>query len=280
MYLNCKTYYSFRYGTISTEELISTAVGKGISSLALTNINSTCDVWEFVKLAHEAGIKPLAGAEIRNKDQLLYILIAANNKGLAWIHNFLSEHLVEKKTFPQIEENPALFENKSDGFVIYPLFTKPLPELFSNELIGVLPWEINKLITLNWKKYKNKFVVRQPVTFQNKTYFNLHRLLRAIDKNCLLSKLPVESQASEKEAFVSPSDLLKAFEQYPFIITNTYKLMDACSISIDFGVDKNKQSFSATKKDDKVLLLKLAQDGFLKRYGKKNKTALERLEKE
>ena len=97
---------------------------------------------------------------------------------------------------------------------------------------------------------------------------------------CLLSKLPVETQASEKETFVSPSVLLKAFEQYPFIITNTYKLMDACSISMDFNTDKNKKSYSATKKDDKILLLKLAQDGFLKRYGKKNRIALERMHKE
>ena len=277
MYLNCKSCFSFRYGTISTTELIATAVDKGISSIALTNINSTCDIWEFVKLAHEAGIKPIAGAEIRNDDTLLYILIAANNKGLAWIHSFLSEHLIEKKTFP---EAAVFFENKSDGFVIYPLPAKPFPDLASNEMIGVLPWELNKLITLDYKKYKDKLVVRQPVTFQNKKFFNLHRLLRAVSKNCLLSKLPAESQASEKETFVSPSELIKSFEQYSFIITNTYKLMDACSITMDFGVDKNKKSFSVTKKDDTVLLLKLAQDGFLKRYGKKNKVALARLEKE
>ena len=69
MYLNCKTYYSFRYGTMSTEELVTTAVDKGISTLALTNINSTCDVWEFFKLSQEAGIKPIAGVEVRNEDQ-------------------------------------------------------------------------------------------------------------------------------------------------------------------------------------------------------------------
>jgi DNA polymerase-3 subunit alpha len=277
VYLNCKTYYSFRYGTFSTAELVAIALDKGISALALTNINSTCDVWEFVKLAREAGIKPIAGAEIRNEDQLLYILIAANNKGLAWIHRFLSEHLIEKKPFP---ENTTFFDDPADGFIVYPLLAKPLPELLPNEFIGILPWEVNKLITLDWKNHKDKIVVRQPVTVQNKTYFNLHRLLRAINKNCLLSKLPVECQASEKETFVSPSELLKTFEQYPFIITNTYKLMEACSICMDFGVDKNKQCFSATKKDDKVLLLKLAQDGFLKRYGKKNKVAQERLQKE
>ncbi len=42
-----------------------------------------------MKLSHEAGIKPMLGTEIRNGDQLLYILIAANNNGLGWIHEFL-----------------------------------------------------------------------------------------------------------------------------------------------------------------------------------------------
>src|ERR1035437_1176815 len=119
MYLNCKTYYSFRFGTISTEELVNTAVDKGISTLALTNINSTCDVWEFVKLSQAAGIKPIAGVEVRNQDQVLYLLIAANNKGLAWIHNFLSEHLMEKKSFPEADAKPIFFEDSADGFVIY-----------------------------------------------------------------------------------------------------------------------------------------------------------------
>jgi DNA polymerase-3 subunit alpha len=184
---------------------------------------------------------------------------------------------MEKKLFPKEYD---FFESPEDGFVIYPLQAKPFSELLPNEMIGILPWEINKLITTGWKNYKDRFVVRQPVTFQDKTHFNLHRLLRAVSKNCLLSKLPVEAQASEKETFVSPAVLIKDFEQYPFIITNTYKLMDACRVTLDFSTDKNKKCYSATLKDDKILLLKLAQDGFKKRYDKKNKAAQERLAKE
>ncbi len=280
MYLNCKTYYSFRYGTFSTEELVNNAADQSISSLALTNINSTCDVWEFVKLCRDTGIKPIAGTEIRNADRLLYILIAGNNNGLANIHEFLSEHLIAKKPFPEISESPVIFKNSLEGFIIYPLNAKPLNELASNEMIGVLPWEINKLISVDWKNHTDKFVVRQPVTFQNNRYFNLHRLLRAINKNCLLSKLPVEAQASEKEIFASPTSILQAFKEYSFIVTNTYKLMDACSITIDFDTDKNKRYYSASEEDDRILLSKLAKDGFLRRYSKKNKIALERLEKE
>ncbi|MGN6400690.1 MAG: DNA polymerase III subunit alpha [Flavisolibacter sp.] len=280
MYLNCKTYYSFRYGTFSTEELVNTAVDKGVSSLALTNINSTCDEWEFVKLCKDAGIKPILGAEVRNDNKLLYILIAANSKGLSQIHQFLSEHLMAKKPFPEPTKNHFLFQNADDGFIIYPLDSKPLEELTLNERIGILPWEVNRLISIDWKNYKDKLVVRQPVTFQNKTYFNLHRLLRSIDKNCLLSKLSVGEQASEREIFVSPAAIIQAFKEYPFVVTNTYKLMDACAVTMDFNTDKNKQFYTASKEDDRVLLSKLAQDGFLRRYGKKNKVALERLQKE
>jgi DNA-directed DNA polymerase III PolC len=280
MYLNCKTYYSLRYGTISTEELVKTAVDKGISSLALTNINATCDLWEFVKLCQQHSIKPVAGAEIRNGDKLLYILIAANNHGLAWINEFLSMHLMEKKSFPEIDESLKLFKKPEDGFIIYPFDSKPLEALAINEKIGILPWEVNKLLAITWKEHKDKFVIRQPVTFQNKTYFNLHRLLRAIGNNCLLSKLPAGSQANEKEVFADPAALLRSFNQYPFIVTNTYRLMEACNISMNFKTDKNKTCYSASKEDDRVLLSKLAHDGFLKRYGRKNNIALERLHKE
>ena len=73
MYLNCKTYYSFRYGTFSTAGLVETAVNNGVTALALTNINTTCDLWEFVKLCRENGINiPIIPGlkPITNKKQL------------------------------------------------------------------------------------------------------------------------------------------------------------------------------------------------------------------
>jgi DNA polymerase III alpha subunit len=179
MYINCKTYFSFHYGTFSTRELVETAVEKGVTALALTNINSTCDVWEFVKICGEIKVKPIVGAEIRNGDKLLYILIAANNKGYAWINQFLSEHLMLKKDFPEPSEELQFFENGWDGFVIYPRGTKELKDLRINERIGIAPWELNSLFGTDWRDYEEKFVIRQPVTVQNKIYHSLHRLLRA-----------------------------------------------------------------------------------------------------
>jgi len=49
MYLNCKTYFSYRYGTLGTEELMKLAAENGANALAITNINNTSDVWDFVE---------------------------------------------------------------------------------------------------------------------------------------------------------------------------------------------------------------------------------------
>ncbi|HMH22467.1 MAG TPA: DNA polymerase III subunit alpha [Puia sp.] len=280
MYLNCKTYFSFRYGTFGTEELVKAGAEAGAVALALTNINNTCDAWDFLKFCREQGIRPVLGAEIRNENKLLYILLAANNMGFRWINEFLSEYLVEKKPFPDIALHKPFFANPCDGFVIYPLHGKSPEELLINERIGVLPTEVNRLLKMPVAAYPGKWIVRQPVTFQNRTYFNLHRLLRAVDGNTLLSKLSPGDQAGEQECFLPPAEILQAFQQYPAIVMDTYRLTDACNITMDFKADKNKKTYSVSEEDDRILLEKLARDGFMQRYGPANKPAAERLTKE
>jgi len=272
MYL-CKTFFSLKYGTYATEELVRAGVDAGANSLALTNINSTCDAWDFVQFCQQQQIKPILGVEIRNGRRNLYTLLAANNKGFRWINEFLSGHMLEKKDFP---EHP---EASSDVFVIYPLDRKDPADLLKNELIGVLPEEVNKLLRMPVMAYTGKWVVRQPVTFQNKVYYNLHRLLRAVDLNTLLTKLQPEDLAGPREYFLPQMEVLAAFRNYPFIITNTYRLFEDCTITMDFGTDKNKKIYSASREDDRILLEKLAREGCRMRYGF-NQDARERINKE
>lgn len=273
MYLNCKTYFSFQYGTYGTEELVKAAVEKGVSILALTNINNTCDVWDFVDFCKQNNIKPVAGVEIRNDGTLMYLLLAKNNNGFSIINRFLSVYLQEKKAFPE------KFPFEEDVFIVYPFGSAVLNQLCVNEFIGIQTTEVNKLYGFNMQLYADKLVILQPVTFQNKTYYNVHRLLCAIDKNIILSKQDKKDIAGEHETFVAPSQLLETFKLYPSIVTNTLKLLEHCSIDLEFHTDKTKQIFTSSKRDDKELLKKLALDGFIKRY-QKNKKAEERLVKE
>src|SRR6476659_1107764 len=154
MYLNCKTFFSFLYGTYRTEELVKAAVENGVTTMALTNINNTCDMWDFVDFCKEQHIRPVAGAEIRNGTELLYIVLAKTNTGFQEINRFLSEHLHEKRPFP---EKPRFTE---DIYVIYPFGKIVLHELQKNEFMGVQTTEINKLFGLPVQSYADKLVIR------------------------------------------------------------------------------------------------------------------------
>jgi DNA-directed DNA polymerase III PolC len=278
MYLNCKSYFSLRYGTYSTGELVKEGVEKNATALALTNINSTADAWPFYKLCRENNIRPILGAEIRNGDTLLYILLAANNKGFEWINGFISRHLRENSPFPLPGATNSFYDNIEDGFVMYPLGSKRVEALRKNEFIGVQPVEVNKLIRLP-KDHLHKLVVRQPVTYQDEDHYYVHKLLRSIAYNEVETKLPEAAKAGGNEYFMPYHDLCNAFAMYQVVLQNTLRLIDACHIEMDLRAPKNKRYFTISEKDDAELLRKLALDGFKHRYGS-NRQALERVQKE
>jgi DNA polymerase-3 subunit alpha len=274
MYLNCKSNFSFRFGTFKTEELVEQAEAQGVTAMSITNINNTCDVWDFVDHCMQRGIKPVAGAEVRNGNRFLYVLLAINNAGLLEINKFLSCHLQEGIVFPE------RFPYNKNIFVVYPLGLQEPYQLNDNEFIGVQHTEINRLYNMNVQRYPSKFVIRHPVTFQNEEMYITHRLLRAVDKNIVISRQQPEEVAGKHESFVAPALLLQKFNQYPTIIMNTLQVMDKCSIAIEFGTDKTKKQYSASREDDRILLEKFAIEGMRVRYGTKNRTAEERVKKE
>ncbi|MCX6193807.1 MAG: PHP domain-containing protein [Cytophagales bacterium] len=53
MYLNCHSYYSLRYGTLSPEQLVQEAKARGITSLALTDIHRSSGVFDFVQACQQ-----------------------------------------------------------------------------------------------------------------------------------------------------------------------------------------------------------------------------------
>jgi len=260
-----KSYFSLVYGTFSTEELVSSAAQAGCRELVLANINTTCEAWNFALYCKEAGIQPVIGTEIRNGDLILYTLLAANHQGFTWINEFLSTHFRDKKPFPEGPGDSPFFRDPGDGFVVYPLGGKQPHELHVNERIGIRPWEVNKLFRLRDEGLQ-PFVAIQPVTVQNRVYYNIHRLLRAIAHNVLLSKLPPEAVCDPREVFTTPRELEDSFQYYPRVLANTKELLDACRIELDFKGPKNKRSFTASVEEDRRLLRQLAYEGRERRY--------------
>ncbi|WP_312172245.1 DNA polymerase III subunit alpha [Chryseobacterium sp.] len=273
MFLNCHSYHSLRYGTVSIEDLVHQAVDLNIKALALTDINTVTGIYDFYRLCQEHHIKPIVGAEIRVENELYYICLAENASGIAEINKLLTGYNCDNITIPRT--NPS-FEHT---YVIYPLSN--IPEiLYGNEFIGIRQEELNLLIRPEMKKWVEKMVILHPVTFDGTEEYKLHKILRAIDGNTLISKLSESDYCKSTETFTDKKQLLNYYKPYSQIIENTKYLVNGCSFNFDFSTPKNKKYFTDSKEQDFELLRQLAFEGLKKRYPDGNPDAIARVNKE
>jgi len=277
LYINCHTYYSLRYGTIKPKELLDLAKENRLQALALTDINNTSACLDFVRLSSNYNIKPILGVDFRNGAEQQFILLAKNNQGFQQINTYLSVFLHDKVL--KIPEQPKYI---NAIFVIYPFEKGKNYQLKENEYLGVSPKDINHLKFSKWNQCLDKLVVLITVSFQNKKGFNTHRLLRAIDNNTLLSKLPISEQGCETDQFLPIEKLKHIYAEYPELIENTQKLMDNCTIDFDFSQDvpNNQKSYTHNENLDYRLLEKLTYKGLDYRYQNPDKTIYDRIDKE
>ncbi|PCJ96272.1 MAG: DNA polymerase III subunit alpha [Flavobacteriaceae bacterium] len=280
MFLNNHSYYSLRYGTISEIELLQMAQENNCIHFSLTDINNTSACLNFIRKAPEYNITPIIGIDFRNNAQQKYVCLAQNNDGFLELNRFLSEHLHQKKAFP---ETAPSFKH---SIVIYPfeqLLTLEKSSFLAHEYIGVGLADINKLHFSKLSELTDKLVLLHTLTFRNKRDFNTHRLLRAIDTNMLLSKLPEEQQGKPTDIMHPMATLEKAFENYPHIIANTKRLLTQCSIAFDFSKKRKNQNlksvFGTAEKDYKKLV-QLCELGLPMRYDVITNTIKKRLDKE
>lgn len=252
------------------ETLVEKAIALGYSTLPLTDINTTMGMADYVFECQKRGLRPVAGVEFRNGNELLYVALAKNNAGYAELNRFLTQHNLAKQPYP---ETAPEWENI---FVIYPFGKRKSALLRDNEFLGVRLSQITKLY--NCQSFE-KMVAMQPVTFADESDFAVHENLRAIDENVLISRLSPESCASPDEIFLSKERLMTSFVLYPQLFENAEHLLESCEIMMDGSV-KNKRTFTGNVFDDNELLRKLAFDGMFYRYGTANKEAYRRIEKE
>lgn len=273
MFINCHSFHSLRYGTISVKELVQQCVELGIGVAALTDINCISGIYDFHRLCEKSNIRPVVGVDIRTDNKQHFICLAKNQSGIGEINRLLTRHNCEGKDLPL--HHPSL----PDVFVVYPLSNYP-EKLSRNEYIGIRPEEINLLINPSLRKYLPRMVILQPVTFTTKKEYTLHKILRAIDRNTLVTKLEENDICWQNEKFISKNELLNNYQHYPQIIENTKQLLKQCHFHFDYKTPKNKKNFTESKDGDIKLLKELAYKGFSRRYPDDDGKAKARMDKE
>ncbi|MDZ7845950.1 MAG: DNA polymerase III subunit alpha [Owenweeksia sp.] len=123
-------------------------------------------------------------------------------------------------------------------------------------------------------------------SFRHKKAFNTHRLLRAINQNSLLSKLPHTEQGNESDRYTPPVELKNELAEFPEIIKNTEHLRAECKVTFEFKnylKSQNQQIFTArgSLQDDREKIYHLCQEGLHYRFGPQPPAeVLERLARE
>src|SRR5690606_34608857 len=272
MLLNIHSYYSLRYGTYSIEQLIEQMLVHGYDTGVLTDINNSSATLEFIRKCQAAGLKGLAGMEFRNGNELLYIGIAKNEEGFKELNDLMTYANRTKELLPK---RAPEFKN---AFVVYQYENLSVKELRDYEYIGIRRHEINKVV-LEPKHHLKHFVILQTVSFKSENYM-LHKQLRAIDNNILISQLEQQQIGRADEIFISKQQLLSDYAIVQELIENTEKLLGACDFDVEFNGSKNVKHFTGSRYGDKELLYRYAMQGLEKRYGQDNIVARERVLKE
>ncbi|MFD1772112.1 DNA polymerase III subunit alpha [Sphingobacterium suaedae] len=272
MLINLHSYYSLRYGTLSISDLIEGMLAGGYDTAVLTDINNSSGSLDFVRQGRDAGLNILTGMEFREGDRLCFVAIARNEEGFKEINEYRTKLNLENR--PVTTRAPE-FEHV---FVIYPFHPNDRHGLKDYEFIGVRPSERTKVQLMD-KKMVERCVILAPVSFKESDY-TLHRQLRAIDNNLLISQLEAGQVAPNDEVFVPKAKLMDLYADLPQLLANTYRLIGQCTFSMDFSTVKNKETFTGNRYTDKQLLYKYTIDGFSGRYGKNDRVAAERVRRE
>lgn len=296
MFLNTHSSYSLKYGTMDIPSIIAQARALGIHQLVLTDINNSTGAVEFIRecgkqaIFKEADevqkgnipyqIKPIAGIEFRRDNQLLYFGIAKNKEGMRELNEFLSRHNIENIPLP---DDAPIFKHV---FIVYPFVKTFSRDLRKDEYVGIKSSQLNYLYKHPILQQQEKLLIWHPVTVRDKITHRLHEYLRAIELNTLLTMVPEELKCNKDEYLISEAELTSKFDQFPFIIENTQRLIDACDLSIYFEpgpqpISKNRLAYCKEGVEaDKVLLRRIAFKGLEYRYGENNLVAIKRMEKE
>lgn len=260
---------------VDPEELVQWGANSGYNRIALTDINNTSGVLNFVRYSKENGRIPVVGVDFRNGISCCYVVLAKNNDGFQEINAFLSEYTHEEKPFP---DRAPVFGH---CLVIYPWEKEP-EQLNENEFVGVAAYQLNRF-RLNPAKESGKYVALSTMTFRSKRDFNTHRLLRAIDQNVLLSKLPVSEQGRLDDLFLTRTDLSGNYEEFEYLLTRSEELLKQCRIDFEFAPRAKSQNlafYDGSRENDLKLIRSLCEEGLHKRYDEVTPEIRERIEKE
>lgn len=280
--LTVRSYYSLMWGTASPRELCTTARELGYTRLALTDTDNLYGLWPFITACRRTGITPIIGAEITQPDvDLRAVCLVENDTG----YRNLCRLITRRHRVKSFHLATALRELAA-GLIILSTDAALLTDLHAAgaAVAAALPRRPSgqglQLIKLA-RKTGIPAVATPGSFFTRPEDVRLHRMLRAIDRNTSLSRLPAKDVAPPDAWLAPPQEYARRFAAWPETVRASRDLADRLTFS---APDRSLVLPPWSGKPTENAAARLKRDAYAgarKRYGHDlPETVVERLEHE
>jgi error-prone DNA polymerase len=220
--LSVHSYYSLMWGTCSPEKICVAAKNRGYRRLAITDTNNLYGLWPFLKSCKRENLTPIVGAELTDPETgYRAVCLVKNDQGYRNLCRILTRRHID-----------ALFDLKSvilthaRGLVILTQHPELLTQ-WHDAGLAVTAAVSGKPDGVAFRLRKTSRYLGIPMLFTPGSFFTdpddfkTHRILRAIDLNTSLSRLPLEDTTSPDAWLAKASEYARRFAIWPDVLRAT-----------------------------------------------------------
>ncbi len=226
--LGLHSHFSLMHATASPRALCRQARDLGYTTLALTDSNNLYGLWPFLAACREEGLTPIIGAEIRTASQRIFCLV----KDRSGYRNLCSL-LTERHCNPAFHLPTALIDSHQGLVLLVPettllLHCRDIGADTTAALLGQPDQHTSRL----------RQAARQegiPAVAMNESFFltpedyPAYRLLRAIDTNSSLCRLPATETVTAAAHLLHPAELARRFHLWPECLAQAAPIAERCT---------------------------------------------------
>jgi len=284
--LACHSWYSLMRGVDSIAAVCEAASRLGFEALALADVNALYGVLPFWETARDAGLAPLLGADILAPDGRA-ILLATGARGYRRLCRIITESHRDdySKTPPRFSLARMLREEREGLWVLTPdarlLETLALESGPGRLAAALSPAAPHRDLVDRARRAGVEAVAAPDIFFVQAEAFALHRLLRAIDLNTKLSRLPEESCAPESAWMMPAAVVARSFPDCPGAMAATARIAADCAMAEPPWGPVIFPQYEGLDADGAFALLKeRCFEGARRRYGHISRAVQQRLDRE
>lgn len=129
-----------------------------------------------------------------------------------------------------------------DVYIIYPFKSYKGETLKRNEFIGVRPSELNKLTFFDRPDILDKLIACPECVFIKKKDYEIHKNLRAIAKNTLITRLRKEGISDIKNVYLPKNVFIDYYKDKFRLLDNVKFILNSSQLDIPYKTYKNHQN--------------------------------------